>query len=155
MNCIIRLIKHEVTALTLRLFLGGVFVYASWDKLCHPASFAEAVYRYQVLPEILVNPVAIFVPWLELIMGLMLITGLFLRGALLVSVGLLATFLGALGFNLARGMDVDCGCFSVSAGKPVTYLTLARDGVFFVLAVYLFRFYRRQRLRLRRLSEYR
>ncbi|MFH1146557.1 MAG: MauE/DoxX family redox-associated membrane protein, partial [Pseudomonadota bacterium] len=132
MNCIIRFTRHPTVVLILRLFLGGVFVYASWDKLCHPAGFAEAVYRYRILPEILVNPVAILVPWLELLAGILLISGLFLRGALLVSTGLLATFLAALGFNLVRGMDVDCGCFSVSAGKPATYLTLARDGMFFL-----------------------
>lgn len=47
-----------------RLFMGGVFLYASFDKILHPAAFAEAVYNYQILPDAAVNLAALTLPWL-------------------------------------------------------------------------------------------
>ncbi|MGA8240229.1 MAG: MauE/DoxX family redox-associated membrane protein [Desulfobacterales bacterium] len=42
--------------LALRLLLGTVFLYASYDKILHPQAFAQAVYNYQILPDMAVNP---------------------------------------------------------------------------------------------------
>ncbi len=53
-----------------RLFLGGVFVYASIDKVLHPAAFAEVIYNYQIVPEIFINLVALILPWLEALIGI-------------------------------------------------------------------------------------
>lgn len=127
------------TAVTLpaRLLLGLVFIYASFDKLLHPAEFADAVYRYQLLPASLVNPVAIVLPWLECLLGLSLVLGIGLPGSALLSAALLTVFLAALGFNLARGLDVNCGCFSTGGDDPATFLTLLRDGLLLVPAVVL------------------
>jgi uncharacterized membrane protein YphA (DoxX/SURF4 family) len=57
----------------LRLFLGAIFVYASFDKILRPAAFAEIIYNYQILPDPLINIASIFLPWLELLLGLLLI----------------------------------------------------------------------------------
>jgi len=123
-----------------RLFLGGVFVYASYDKIIHPVSFAEIVYNYQILPDGLLNLVALFLPWMELLVGLLLILGLWLPGAVLACNFLLLVFFGALVFNMARGLDVDCGCFTVpvgpsSGGHMPWYLF--RDGAFLFLGLFL------------------
>jgi hypothetical protein len=42
--------------LVLRLLLGTVFLYASYDKTLHPQAFAQAVYNYQILSDMAVNP---------------------------------------------------------------------------------------------------
>jgi hypothetical protein len=57
-------------------------------------------------------------PWVELVVGIFLIVGVWRREAALVAALLLLVFLVAIGWNLARGHAVDCGCFDVrSAGK--------------------------------------
>jgi uncharacterized membrane protein YphA (DoxX/SURF4 family) len=124
-----------------RFVLGGLFVYASFDKILHPHEFAEVVYNYQILPDALVNLTAILLPWLELCAGIFLILGLFLRGALVTCNVLLAVFLAALAFNLARGLDIDCGCFTASAdpssgGAMVLYLL--RDAFFLAMGLSVF-----------------
>jgi uncharacterized membrane protein YphA (DoxX/SURF4 family) len=106
--------------LAARLCLGGIFVYASIDKIFHPADFAVAVYNYQILPDGLVNLAAIFLPWLELLLGICLIAGVWLPGATMIANALLIAFTGALLFNLARGLDIDCGCFSTSSAAGVS-----------------------------------
>jgi hypothetical protein len=68
-------------ALITRLFLGGVFIYASVDKVLHPADFARAVYNYQILPNGLINLTALLLPWLELLLGMCLLAGVWLPGA--------------------------------------------------------------------------
>jgi uncharacterized membrane protein YphA (DoxX/SURF4 family) len=129
--------SHPTAALVGRLILGFIFVYASLDKLRHPDIFAEALYNYQLLPDVAINLVAIWLPWLELVSGGLLILGIWVRGSTLVLSGLMVVFLGALGINLARGLDIHCGCFVTQSTDPLTALTLFRDALFLLLAFYL------------------
>ncbi|MEE9122703.1 MAG: MauE/DoxX family redox-associated membrane protein [Syntrophobacteria bacterium] len=131
-------LSHPNAALAARVVLGCVFIYASLDKIRHPDLFAEAVYNYQLLPEVAVNLVAVCLPWLELLSGVLLILGLWVRGSVLVLSGLLLVFLGALGINLARGLDIHCGCFTTQSAHTMTVLDLFRDFLFLLLAFYLF-----------------
>jgi uncharacterized membrane protein YphA (DoxX/SURF4 family) len=122
-----------------RIVLGIVFVYASYDKILHPAAFAKVIYNYQILPDELVNLSAIFLPWLELIIGSLLIVGVWLPGSVFTGNILLIIFFCALVYNKARGLDISCGCFSTSEGEaPESTLYLVRDFSFVVIAVYLF-----------------
>jgi uncharacterized membrane protein YphA (DoxX/SURF4 family) len=137
----IPLLIHPRVALTARVILGCVFIVASLDKIIHPELFARTVYNYHVLPEVAVNVVALWISWLELVAGLCLLLGFWVRGGVLLLTGLLLAFLGALGFNLARGLDVACGCFSTTSKDTVTALTLVRDALFLVVALYLLWFH--------------
>jgi uncharacterized membrane protein YphA (DoxX/SURF4 family) len=132
---------HPLLSLFARLILGAIFVYASVDKILHPESFAKAVYNYQILPHTLINATAVVLPWLELILGVFLITGLFREGSVALVTLLLLVFLGAMAFNLARGLDIDCGCFGSSgpgtAGVHMGWYVL-RDALFLLPAFYLF-----------------
>jgi uncharacterized membrane protein YphA (DoxX/SURF4 family) len=129
-----------------RLLLGGVFVYASFDKVLHPSAFAEAVYNYQILPDALLNLTAILLPWLELCVGLFLILGLCIRGAAFTCSALLTLFFTALSFDFARGLDIDCGCFAASAGHSAggsMMLYLLRDAFFLAVGFFvLFSYFR-------------
>jgi cobalt-zinc-cadmium efflux system protein len=123
----------------IRLILGAVFLVASADKIHHPAAFAQAIYNYQILPGALINIMAIVLPWVEVLLGLFLIFGFWPSGTVTLVNLLLAVFFGALVFNTARGLDVHCGCFSTSTeGSPATAWYLIRDGVFLLMAGYLF-----------------
>ncbi len=98
-----------------RLALGGIFLYASLDKIAHPRPFAEIIANYAILPEWLVTLPALILPWLELLAGLLLIAGVWRRSAAALLSLLLLAFILALGVNAVRGIDVSCGCFSTSA----------------------------------------
>ncbi|WP_372683645.1 cation diffusion facilitator family transporter, partial [Desulfosarcina sp.] len=122
----------------LRLLLGAVFLYASYDKILHPEAFAQAVYNYQILPDGLINLAALVLPWLELLLGLCLVAGVWLPGTTVLSTTLLAVFIGALVFNQIRGLDVHCGCFSTETTEgPADLWTVARDVSFLVVSAYL------------------
>ena len=124
--------------LSARFILGGVFVYASFDKILHPAAFAEAVYNYQILPDELINLTAIVLPCLELVLGIFLIINFWMPGTVLMCNLLLTTFIGALLFNMARGLNINCGCFSTTAVESsMNVLTVLRDTSFLAISGYL------------------
>jgi len=126
--------------LAARLILAGIFIYASLDKIAHPAAFAKDVYNYQILPDALINLTALVLPCLELFLGLCLLAGTWLPGAVLTANGLMVVFLAALVFNLARGLDINCGCFSTGSEAPAMSAGwyLLRDVGFFAVGVFLF-----------------
>ncbi len=122
-----------------RLILGFIFLSACYDKIAHPQAFAEVVSSYQVLPERLIHPVAIALPWVELVLGLSLILNIFLQGATVLSNLLLLSFFLMLLFNLARGLDVNCGCFGAQPGEAAAgVFTVLRDLSFLCVSGYLF-----------------
>jgi uncharacterized membrane protein YphA (DoxX/SURF4 family) len=127
--------------LLIRIALGAVFVYASIDKIMHPADFSVSVYYYQLLPNELINLTALILPWLELVLGVCLIIGVWQQGALFLANFLLIMFTAALIFNLARGLDIHCGCFTAKAeivegGKMIW--TIVRDTIFLLMGLVLF-----------------
>ena len=122
-----------------RLLVGAIFLAASIDKILDPGAFAQVVYNYQILPDSLINVTAIVLPSLELVLGSLLILGRWLPGTVALANLLFLAFFSSLLFNLARGLDVHCGCFSSSTqGNPTTIWYLVRDAIFLLLGGYLF-----------------
>ena len=125
--------------LAARILFGCVFVVASLDKIVHPAAFAKILYNYQIVPEILVNITALFLPWLEMLGGLALIFGPLALGAAVLMNGLMLIFMAALAYNWHRGLDIACGCFTTAALKGDPAMRLLEDaGILLVglLALY-------------------
>ena len=92
-----------------RLVLGGVFIYASLDKIANPAEFAKAIGNYHVLPFGLENLLALFLPWLELLTGILLIAGIMVDGATILIISMNIVFIFAISQALARGISIECG----------------------------------------------
>ena len=118
-----------------RLVLGGVFIYASLDKIANPAEFAKAIGNYHVLPFGLENLLALFLPWLELITGILLIAGIMVDGATILIISMNIVFIFAISQALARGISIECGCFSVSTegGSNIGFQTILRDFVYLIM----------------------
>ncbi len=127
--------------LGLRWLIGGVFIYASVTKIGQPALFAKSVYSYGLFPGFLINIISIIVPYLELLSGLFLISGVYPRGAMLVVNTLLVLFILFLSVNFIRGHQFDCGCFNPGENveKPTLFLLL-RDIVYLISGIYVFLF---------------
>lgn len=105
----------------LRLFIGGLFIYAAISKLMDPLAFAVDIQNYRILPALLSKTAALVIPPLELISGTFLIFGVWrMEAALWISL-MMAGFLVGDIQALARGLDINCGCF----GKEPTKLSFA------------------------------
>jgi len=129
---------HEPLSMQARLLLAAVFIAASIHKIVHPEAFALNVATYQILPLSLVNLQAIGLPWVEMIVGLALLAGLWTRESALVTIGMNLMFIVAISITLARGEDIACGCFaSAEAGHQIDWTLAARDAGLVVVGVYL------------------
>src|ERR1035441_6201568 len=117
----------RVAARLLRIALGVVFVYAAWLKLRDPwQMFAMSIDSYQLLPPLAVRVVARTLPWLELLLGVLLMAGLWLRLAAGATSLLLLGFFVLMIRAWAKHMEINCGCFG--PGDIISWKTLLRDG---------------------------
>ena len=135
-------LENSWIELAARWILDLTFIYASYHKILAPADFAKIVYGYDLFPHNLINLIAIFLPFIELISGLTLILGIYPRSAVLIINGMLFAFIIVLSINLILGHEFDCGCFSV---KKAGYLssaetTLIRDIIYLILGLQVFLF---------------
>ena len=130
---------HGWLSLPIRWYLGGLFVFASWHKMLYPGSFALDIATYDLLPLVLVNPMAIVLPYVEFLAGIMLIAGFRSRAATLLVIGILFLFTVALILALNKGLDVACGCFASQTLEqdPIRWSTVLRDLVWIVLSLYV------------------
>jgi putative oxidoreductase len=123
---------------TLEVGLGGLFFYAGLQKVLHPYEFAEAVLAYQLLPESLVGLAVAGLPWVEIVAGLGLVTGLKRRSCLLLLAGLVAVFLIVILITMARGLKIDCGC-GLFFQRQVGLAAVLEDVVLLLWAAGLYR----------------
>src|SRR3954469_3264847 len=93
------------------IIIGGFFVYAGVVKIADPVEFARDIDNYKMLPWQPSVWVALYLPWLEILCGLALLTRVLFRGAVFVVTGLMIVFVVASIVAKARGLDVSCGCF--------------------------------------------
>jgi len=126
-----------------RIYLGLIFVAASWHKILDPQIFALDIATYQLLPLWAVNGFALVLPWVELLAGTMLLVGVRIRTAALLIALMMLGFMAALVWALYLGLDMACGCFAsqaVTADDPISWHTVVRDVFWFALALYVFTF---------------
>ncbi|MBI4978898.1 MAG: DoxX family membrane protein [Spirochaetes bacterium] len=130
------IITNRFTVLVCRILIGALFIYASISKIFHPVSFAATFINYNVAPEFIAPLVAVFIPWFEFVFGCMLVLGFRTQTAALGIALLLMGFLVGIGINLARGVQMDCGCFEFFGWREnLDIFTFLRDIVFIALTI--------------------
>jgi len=123
--------------LVVRVVLGAIFVVAGASKVGHAAEFAQQIAAFRLLPQPVIAPMALVLPFLEIMLGVYLIVGLFTRAAAWVAAALLLMFDGAIASAVVRGMTLNCGCFGTHDTTVTTWTEVARDAVFVLLAVFV------------------
>ena len=109
-----RWLTHPWLTIRVQIALGIIFVVAAWPKLLDPPSFAHMIYNYRILPSGFINLAALVMPWVEILAGLCLILGVWVRPARWIIGTMLVVFMIAITVNLVRGNAIDCGCFNTA-----------------------------------------
>lgn len=119
-----------------RVILSLVFIFAALGKIGNPQEFADAVAAFRILPITWVNILAIILPWIELMVGLALLSGSQLRQAAVITILMNIVFIVAASSAMARGLNIECGCFTLSkAHSSVGWALVGRDILFVALAI--------------------
>lgn len=127
-----------------RFGLAAVWLWSGTVKLLNPLDSHQAIAAYELLPNSFIAPLAVALPALELILGLMLLLGVFVRWAAAASAIIMAGFIIGVASAWARGLSIDCGCFggggyNPDAG-PASYLkSIGRDALFLGMAAWTLR----------------
>lgn len=129
-------LRSKYLTLFCRVILAAVFIFAALEKIGDPQEFSDAVAAFRILPITSVNIFAIILPWVELLVGLSLLSGTQLKQSAFLSVLLNLMFIIAAGSAIARGLDIKCGCFTLSKSHAsVGWSLIARDIVLILIAV--------------------
>ena len=131
------ILTHPYLALLFRLYIGGLFIYAGMYKINYTAEFAETIAGYGLVPYWAVNVLAVVLPWVELISGILLVIGVRVRSATVIIGAMLIMFTASMTINLLKDAPISCGCFH-SLGEKISWWTLLRDFIWLVMSVHIF-----------------
>jgi len=130
----------------LALMIGALFIYAGAIKALDPIGFANDIDNFKILPWFVGVRLAFYLPWLEILCGLALVTRRFYFGGLSILTTLTLIFVVVTIVAKARGLDITCGCFG-HASKNLSFTWhLVLD---FILLAALLVLWRREVLRIR------
>ncbi len=131
----------DLAGLLARLVLGMALLVAGGLKVGNPRGSARAVQAYEVLPFEVAEYVGIALPWIEVIVGALLVVGLFTRANALIGTLLMVVFVVGIAQAWARGLTIDCGCFGgggqVAAEETRYGREIARDLLFALCGAWL------------------
>ena len=133
-----RILGNRKILMMMRLAVAAAFIAASCEKILYPNTFANIIHDYQILPVWAVRPVALWLPWTELVAGVALLAGIWTRAVGLLVSFLTFVFIAALIQAMARGLDFQCGCYSITAASDSrTWSSLWQESVLLAACLYL------------------
>ena len=122
-----------------RTVLGLIFMYTGTLKMVSPQDFGDSIAAYQILPDSVINLVALGLPPFEIACGLMVLTGYHLRVGSFGILLMLAVFMLALVSALIRGLSIDCGCFGADSWfESNSWIALSRDLLLLLFAIFAY-----------------
>lgn len=131
------MIHNKYVLWLFRLVVGGVFIWAGVLKILDPLEFAQNIANYRVVSRDISFFLALVLPWLEVLCGILVILGICRSASSLLLSGMLGIFLVLITVTILRGLDVDCGCFG-SIGRHVDYRLLLTDIVLLYMTLIIF-----------------
>lgn len=127
-----------------RIIIGGIFLVSGLAKISDPIRLLFTLRDFKLFPEIIVPFTAIYLPWLEFILGLLIIVGLLYRTSSLMLAFLNFAFMLAILSVIIRGIEVDCGCFGLLADMlkipdMADMKAVIRNMLFIGINIYIFK----------------
>ncbi len=135
MTIIARLVTHRSTVVACQAAVALVLLLAALTKIGEAGVFARQIHYYRLIPFGLENLVAITLPWIELLMALAILLRMNPRAGAVASAGLMALFVIIVGVSVARGLDIECGCFGTTDASRVGLAKLIENSCLLAVAV--------------------
>ena len=133
-------VSNKYLHLLFRLMLGFIFIFAGIEKISDLSGFSNAIYNYKLLPISFINFIAIMLPWIEITSGILLLFGVYVKENSSIIAVLLIIFFIAIAISLARGLNIECGCFGTSNGSKIGVIKLVENLVLILMSALLIKF---------------
>lgn len=127
----------ERLVFVLRVGLGVLFAVAGGLKIGHFDVFASEIAGFELLPAVFIAPLALLLPFVEVLLGLYLIAGLFTRAVAILAAFQLTVFAGAIASTVVRGIHASCGCFGPSDHTTSSWPEVGRDVALALVAAFV------------------
>ena len=121
------LLRSPLAIRLCRIAVGLVMLAAALGKIGDPAAFATQIHHFRLMPIAGENLLAITLPWIELLAGLGLVLGVRARSGAWLSLAMMVVFTVAVGQAMARGLDIECGCFGTADAQHVGTVKLLEN----------------------------
>lgn len=133
-----------IVSFVIRILMGGIFLIAGLAKIADPVRFMLTLREFDLFPRVIIPFLAVYLPWLELLLGLSLVLGLLYRTSALILAFLNFLFMLAILSVISRGIVVDCGCFgllgdALKLPDMADWKAVIRNLLFTGMCVYIFR----------------
>jgi hypothetical protein len=117
------------------LLVGGIFIWSGSAHLANPYYFLSTVYQYELTSAPIGAFVAAYLPFLELLLAVCLLSNCCQRPTWVVTSFLLLSFVAVQGSALARGLQISCGCFGPEINRPVDVTSLSTTATLAAVAI--------------------
>lgn len=134
------ILSSKMVLFLARIILASVFIIAGIEKVSDVVSFASIIKNYNFFPLMSVNFIAITLPWIELINGILLLYGYKKREISILFAIILGFFILLIFISILRGLDINCGCFGTIDSVKIGYVKIYENTFLFLLCLHIFFF---------------
>lgn len=120
----------EAAVFVVRVLLGALLLAAGILKVGHPAELAASIAGFRLLPAPIVGPLALALPYVEILLGVYLVAGLFTRVVAVVAALQFVVYAGAVASAVLRHIPANCGCFGPNDAAVADWPHVALDLIF-------------------------
>lgn len=110
-----------------RVLLGALLLAAGALKVGHAPDLAASIAGFRLLPAAVVGPLALALPYVELLLGLYLVAGLFTRVVAAIAAAQFVIYSGAIASAVLRHISANCGCFGPNDATVADWPHVAAD----------------------------
>jgi uncharacterized membrane protein YphA (DoxX/SURF4 family) len=131
------MVPMEAAVLIIRVLLGGLLLAAGILKVGHPTELASTIAGFRLLPAEIVGPLALALPYVELLLGAYLVAGLFTRAVAVIAAVQFVCYAAAIGSAVARHISANCGCFGPNDSAVADWPHVAFDLMLAVACIFV------------------
>jgi uncharacterized membrane protein YphA (DoxX/SURF4 family) len=121
----------QAAVFIVRVVLGALLLAAGALKVGHAPELAASIAGFRLLPAAVAGVLALALPYVELLLGLYLLAGLFTRVVAVIAAVQFVVYSGAIASAVLRHIPANCGCFGP---KDVTMADWPHVGADLLLA---------------------
>ena len=116
----------------IRIAIALIFIVSGSLKLYNPYTFTLVLMKFISVYDVSAL-LSVLIPIIEVLLGILLLVGLFTRLAAIHLNALLVIFFYIIAYILAHKFMLNCGCFGSWSNKPVSVNNLIFQSILFVL----------------------
>ena len=136
------ILTNKYLQLIFRIIVAFVFIIAGIEKISDPSGFSTSIENYSLFPIFTINIIAVILPWIELIAGILLLFGVMVKeNSAIISV-LLILFTIAISISLTRGLNIECGCFGTTLGNQIGLIKIVENLLILIMSLILTKHYK-------------